>query len=101
MVKKVLGLCAVATLVTGVLVVSRAEAGGRVIRGEVKGTVIAACPQGRMLKLKTDCGRELTLGVAKKAHKDVKALQKGDRVEVSYLKCPKSKKMVVVSVRKL
>ena len=100
MVKRMAGLCAVAALAVGVLVASRAEAGGE--KGTVKGTVIAACSQsGGMLKLKTDCGKEITFGVVKKAREAVKALNEGDRVEVSYVRCPKSKRLMVTAVKKL
>jgi len=65
---------------------------------KVKGTVVTACPQGKMLKLKTDAGQEITFGVLSKAAEQVKALKAGNQVEVSCVRCPKTGTLLVAAV---
>ena len=68
-------------------------------KGTITGTVAAVCPQGKMLKLKMPCGKEITLGVTAAACDKVKALKQGAKVTVDCVKCPKSKRLMIKEVR--
>ena len=68
---------------------------------EVKGKVVAACPEGLVLKVKTCCDKEVTFNVCEKAREQVRGLKAGDGIQVSFDECPRTKKFVVIALKKL
>jgi hypothetical protein len=96
MLARMIGLCVAVAFVGGMLLTAQAGETATV----VKGTVVMACPMGKILKLKPADAEEMTFSVAPKAQEQVKALKAGESVEVSYIKCPKTGKLILTAVKK-
>jgi len=80
--------------------VERAE-GPKPEEHQVAGTVVMACPQGKLIKIHAGDGSETLYPVAASAQEAVKQLKKGDKVTLTYIRCcPKAGKDTVIKAEK-
>jgi hypothetical protein len=101
-------LCVLVAALVGTGALFAADEGGegkeKAKKQEVTGTVLMACPKGLLIKIKSgegEAAKELSFPVMGAAQDVVKGLKKGDKVNLTYVVCPKTKKDTVIEAKKV